>query len=199
MKEKEISDQKSQDKEKSEQKIEETGEIGAEKATKTDDFNASLDILTAFMKDTENLLQDDKEKKEGTDKKEATDKSAVSKENEDTQKSVTETESKNQSSEDDLGLEIETPKALNEPLAGMKTEEPQNETVAIALQNVTEPEKSPEDDEDLPLPPPIDDDLNENMVDDQSAELDETNLPLPPQDSSEMKRPSDGSDDGDSE
>ena len=66
MKEKEISDQKSQDKEKSEQKIDETGETGAEKATKTDDFNASLDILTAFMKDTENLLQDEKEKKEGT-------------------------------------------------------------------------------------------------------------------------------------
>ena len=84
------------------------------------------------------------------------------------------TESKNQGNKDDYRLEIETPKT-NRTVRGNEHRGTANFTAAIALQNVSEPEKSPEDDKDLLPSPPIDDDLNENMADDQSAERDDSN------------------------
>lgn len=57
------------------------------------------------------------------------------------------TESKNQGNKDDYRLEIETPKT-NRTVRGNEHRGTANFTVAIALQNVSEPEKSPEDDKD---------------------------------------------------
>lgn len=202
------SDDKSQEKSEKEKTTEEkiTKEVGAGEKPENDDFNASLDILSSFMKETENLMHDksdENEKREDESLKENIFKPSDSTEINDDEKKddkssqgdqvnlsqvtskTINTDRKSQGKEDASVQEEKSSQPASDEQREEDREKTENETNAIAEPDESQQETlQNEDDTDLPLPPPPEDNLNEDMTNDISGESTEISLPQPPRNSS---------------
>lgn len=202
------SDDKSQEKSEKEKTTEEkiTKEGGAGEKPEHDDFNASLDILSSFMKETENLMHDksdENEKREDESLKENIVKPSDSteinddekkddKSSQDDQVNLSQVTSKtintdrnSQGKEDAAVQEEKSSKPASDEQREEDREKTENETNAIAEPDESQQETlQNEDDTDLPLPPPPEDNLIEDMTNDISGESTEISLPQPPRNSS---------------
>lgn len=203
------SDDKSQEKSEKEKTTEEKiiKEDEAGENPVNDDFNASLDILSSFMKETENLMHDktdENKKREDESLKENNVKPSDSTEVNDSEKkddkssqddlvnssqvaSKTINTDRNSQGKEDATVQEEKPsKTASDEQREEDREKTENETNAIVKSNESQQEDlQNEDDPDLPLPPPPEEDnLNEDMTNEISGESTEISLPQPPRNSS---------------
>lgn len=196
--------EKSEKEKTTEEKIIKEGEAGEN--PENDDFNASLDILSSFMKETENLMHDktdENEKREDESLKENDVKPSDSTEINDSKKKedksshddlvnssqvaskTINTDRNSQGKEDASVQEEKSSKPSSDEQREEDRDKTENETNAIVEPNELQQEAlQNEDDPDLPLPPPPEDNLNEDMTNEISGESTEISLPQPPRNSS---------------